>query len=269
MIALDQGNNSALATTINLLDVVAGSALVANGSNALSVPSLTAGVPNITGITTSLKIIEKPFENCSSSSQSTSQVSLAITANVATLPLLVFQAATTIKFNLAIASATATRSKVVCGNPVGMDVTLNTGLASLSVVPDIYLSLLGVPIVEVTGTTGTNASPNTQTVQFRHPPDAFDTAKSVGSNAILPTLTTSSLTPTLLPGKSLPLGVTLSGISSAVLTTITNPIINPLINNVNSVLLTPLTSLLGVKLGGADVYFPTQTISCTNPMLTR
>lgn len=264
LVDLEAGNNSALSTSANLLDLVSGSALIANGDNALAVPSLTVGVPSITSITTSLKVIQKPILHCTSAPVKTSQVDLSIALNVANLNIGLLAASTTINVNLSIAEATAQRTNVVCGNPEGIDVSVASGLASLSLVPNIDLKLLGLTIANVTGSVGTNAPANTQTVSFRHPPDNYGTAKSVGSSAILPTLGLNSLHVTVLG--VLPLGVTTSSILTGVLNTITTPIINPLINNLNSVLLTPLTSLLGVKMGGADV-FAQPTPTCNNPVL--
>ena len=264
IVDLEAGNNSALGTSVNLLDLVAGSAMVANGNNALLVPSLTVGVPSITGITTSLKVIQKPILHCTPDPVKTSQIDLAINVNVASLNIGLLAASTTINVKLNIAEATARRTNVVCGNPEGIDVQVASGLASLSLVPNIDLKLLGLTIANVTGSVGTSASAATQTVSFRHPPDNYGTAKSVGSSAILPTLGLNSLHVTVLG--VLPLGVTTSGILSGVLNTITTPIINPLINNLNTVLLTPLTSLLGVKIGGADV-FAQPTPKCNNPVL--
>ncbi len=264
LIDLEAGNNAALGTSINLLNIVAGGALVANGTHALAVPSLTVGVPSITGVTTSLKVIQKPVYHCSANPVKTSQIDLAVDVTVANLNILLFQAVTTVKLNLNIAEATATRTNAFCGNPEGIDVAVASGLASLSLVPNIDLKLLGLSIARVSGSVGTVAPAATNTVQFRHPPDPYPTVKSIGSNAILPNLDLASLNFTLLG--VLPLGVSQAGILSAVLSTIVTPILNPLIGVLNTALLTPLTSLLGVKLGGADLLFE-QPPTCNNPVL--
>lgn len=264
LIALESGNNAALGTNINLLNIVAGSALIANGDNALAVPSLTVGVPNLTGITTSLKVIQKPVYHCKAGEVRTSQVDLAIDVTVAALNILGLAASTTVHVNLAIAEAKATRTNAYCGTPEGIDVALASGLASLSLVPTIDLKLLGLPIAKVTGSVGTNAPAADNLIKFQHPPDPYPTTKSVGSNAILPTLALNDLNITVLG--VLPLLVTTGGLLNGVLNTIVTPIINPLIGNLNTVLLTPLTSLLGLKLGGADLHFADPP-TCNNPRL--
>jgi uncharacterized membrane protein len=264
---LQSGDNAALSTSINLLDLVSTSAFVANGTNALAIPNLTVGIPNVTGVTASLKVIEKPQRGCVFNHVvKTSQVDLSIHVDVVNLNILLLAATTSIDISLNLASADAIMTNAICGNPEGIDVSVASALSKLTVTTNVFLKLLGLTILSVNPTVGSVVSPATNLVQFRHPPDAYGTPKSVGSNVIAPSLTLTDLNNNNTPSGSLPFPLTLSGVLSTVMSTIVTPIVNPLIANLNTLLIAPLADLLGLKLGGADIYaidHPT----CNNPAL--
>lgn len=264
LLDLEAGNNAALATSVNLLDIVATSAFVANGTNSLAIPDLTVGIPNIAGVTASLKVTEQPQRGCTTNPVKTSQVDLTVKVTLLDLDLLLLRAATTLTIDVHLASGTATRVNTICGTPEGIDVSVASGLVQLSVQPDISLKLLGLPIAHVYGSAGTTAPAANTTVQFRNPPDAYGTAKSNGSGVILPQLALNNLGIDLLG--ILPLGLNSGGILGAVVNSIITPVLNPLIAALNTLVLTPLTGLLGIKIGGADIYAVPHP-SCNNPVL--
>ncbi|RNL79838.1 pilus assembly protein TadG-related protein [Nocardioides marmorisolisilvae] len=267
VLALQAGDNSALDTNVNLLDLVGTAAFVANGNNALDIPSLTVGVPNVASVTGTLKVIEKPREGCAfNQAVKTSQVDLQLHVTLANLNVLGLAATTTVDINASLASANATMTNAFCGTPEGVDVAVSSALSSLSVATNIDLKLLGLTIVRVSPTVGTTVPAGSQTVQFRHPPDAYGAAKSVGSNVIAPTLTTSDLSANAVVLGILPLGLNLGSVLGGVMSTIITPIVNPLITNLNNTLLTPLTSALGLKVGGADIYVNKPPV-CNHPAL--
>lgn len=259
------GDNAALSGTLNLLDLVSTSAFLANGTNALAIPDLTVGVPGIGGVTASLKVIEGKQRGCTlNHTIQTSQVALTLHVTLADTNILLLAASSTIDVTLNIAQAQATMTSVLCGNPAGIDVALATALENSSLSLDVELKLLGLSIARVTAGVGTSVNATSQTVSFRHPPDAYGTPKSVGSSGVIPSLSLSDLSLTLLG--VLPLGVTNSGLLSGVLNTLVTPIVNPLIANINSLLISPLTQLLGLRLGGADI-FVNDPPTCSNPVL--
>ncbi|MFL6157661.1 MAG: hypothetical protein ACJ72D_16320, partial [Marmoricola sp.] len=268
LMSLGAGNDAALATTVNLLDVVAGSAFLANGTNALAVPSLTAGIPGVTTATATLKVIEGPQGGCTDGQDATtSQVALDITFTLVPSAsglgglLGLKSGVTTVKVHAAIAPAKGTLTNVVCGNPQGVDVKVTSALTSLTAQVTTDLTLLGIPIAKLDSTASTSSPTLSNTVSIRIPPDSLHVAKSAGSGTVVPSISVANGDVTLLGAISL--GPLVGAITSGLIT----PLVNPLISNVNTLLVAPLSTLLGLKLGGADVFLD-QYPSCTNPALT-
>lgn len=247
---------AALDATVNVLDLVSTAAFVANGTNALSIPSLTAGIPNVSSVTASLKVIEKPQDGCHQVGDTvrTSQVDLDITFNLVNLNVLALVVAeTTLSVHVSLAEAIGTLTNIDCGpgTPYGIDLSVASSLSQLSTHLEITLRSLGLPIARVDVMPTTNAPAATNTIQFRHPPDAYDVAKSTGSGVALSTISLTTANITVL---GLPLGVTTGGLLTGIVGTILTPIVNPLITNTNAILVGPLSDLLGLNLAGADVF---------------
>jgi uncharacterized membrane protein len=259
LIDLEAGNDAALGASVNLLDLVATSAFIANGNHALEVPGLEVGVPGIAGVTGSLHIIEAPMQACGSANNATkhtSQVRLDLSVKLEALNLLnilllgAVTADARVDLHLELAPATGTLRKVQCapGQPDGIDVEVTSALSELGLSVPINVKLLGIPIISIDGGVGTTAPPATGTAQIRVPPRSYNTPVSTGTGTILPGLTISDLHATLLG--AIDLGPVLNAVTNLVLT----PIVNPLVANINALLLEPLTDLLGINLAGADVF---------------
>lgn len=247
---------AALDATVNVLDLVSTAAFVANGTNALAIPTLTAGIPNVSSVTATLKVIEKPQDGCHQVGDTvrTSQVDLDITFNLLNLNVLALVVAETrLSVHVSLAEAIGTLTNIDCtqGMPYGIDVSVASALSQLSTRLQITLRTLGLPIATVDVMPTTNAPAATNTVQFRHPPDAYDVAKSTGSGTALSTI---SLTTGDITVLGLPLGVTTGGLLTGIVGTIVTPIVNPLIANTNAILVGPLADLLGLNLAGADIF---------------
>jgi uncharacterized membrane protein len=254
LLQLGSTSSAAMSTSVNLLNLVSTAAFVANGTNALSVPSLTAGVPNVASVSASLKVIQAPEGACGpvGTAVKTSQVDLDVTFTLSPLTVSgVLAADTTLTLHLSLAQALATLTSIQCGTPEGFDASVASALSQATSTLHIGLKLLGLTIATVDLAPGTNAPAATSTVQFRHPPDAYGTPKSTGSGVALSTISMTSSNIVLLG--VLPLGLTLSGIASSITSTILTPIVNPLIANANSIVVGPLADLLGLNLGGADI----------------
>lgn len=262
---LQAGSDAALSSSVNLLDLVSTSAFVANGTNALAIPNLTAGITGITGVSASLKVIEGPQRGCGIGNKvKTSQVSLTLHVDIVNMNIQLLAAQTTLDISVELASSEATMTSIKCGNPAGVDVAVTTGLAATAVGLNVNLKLLGLTIARVWTAAGTGAPVAGPTIQFRNPPDAYGVPKRVGNDVIVPSLGLGDLHIDLLG--TLPLGVTSSGLVNGVLGSIVTPIVNPLIANLNNLVLKDLTDFLGLELGGADLFVK-EPPTCNNPVL--
>lgn len=268
LLAISSAGDAALGASLNLLDLVAGSAFLANGTNALAVPSLTAGIPGVTSTSASLKVIEKEQGACEEGVDAqTNQVSLDLTFSLVPSAtglgglLGLKSGLTTVTVHVALAPATARVTKAYCQAPQGADISVTSGVMSLSAQVTTDLTLLGLPIAKLDSTASTLSPSTSTTVQFRVPPDALGTAKSSGSGTAVPQISVANGDVQLLG--FINLGNLVGAITSGLIT----PLVNPLIANVNSLLVGPLATLLGLKLGGADVFLD-QLPSCNTVGLT-
>lgn len=251
---LNSAPEAALDATVNLLDLVSTAAFVANGDNALAIPTLTAGIPGVTSVNASLKVIEKPKDGCHQVGDTvrTSQVDLDITFNLANVNVLgLVVAQSRLSVHLSLAEALGTLTNIQCGTPYGIDVSVASALSQVSSRLEITLRTLGLPIATVDVMPTTNAPASSNLVQFRNPPDAYDVAKSTGSGVAVSTI---SMTTGDINVLGLPLGVTTGGLLTGIVSNILTPIVNPLITNTNAILVGPLADLLGLNLGGADLF---------------
>lgn len=270
LLALQDAPESALSTTVNVLDLVGASALLANGENALAVPNLTLGIPGIAGVTASLSVIQAPVMTCGpvGTKQRTSQVSLSVRIGVPGLDILGLVAlGATVTVDVDLASGTATLTEIQCGGPgkpEGIAVDVASALAELQVGLAASLKTLGLPIVEISGGLGTSAPPTHSSIRITVPPNSYDQPVSSGSGVVLAGLELKDLQATVLG--VLPLGTTVSGILNAVIDLVVAPVLNPVVNLVNTLVLGPVSDLLGLNVAGADV-FAVPKPTCSNPVL--
>ena len=260
------GAGSAFATSVNLYDLVAATAFLANGSSFLAIPSFSAGLPWLAPnlVAGNLKVIQKPILTCGpvGTQAESSQIDLDATVTLpsASIPLLV-STASTVRIQAQVAPATGTLTGIQCttGLPVGIDVAVTTALARISTAMHVDIkALAGLATVATVDTgSGGTVSGSSSTVSIRVPSDSYDTPKSTGTT---PTETTianiASGNVVVLNPPGLPLGATVAGLVSLVNTSLISAYANPLIANANTYLVTPLTKALGLRLGGADVYLP-------------
>lgn len=82
LIALSSSSSAALETEFNVLDLLVGSAFLANGQNFLDLANLQAGNSSIGWTNTSFQIIEEPRRACDGDEAQTAQVRLNSTANL-------------------------------------------------------------------------------------------------------------------------------------------------------------------------------------------
>ena len=292
LLAIDPDDDAALGVDINVLDLVAGTALIANGTNAVAVPSLSAGTATVGTATSTLVVTQRAQIACGAVGEATARTSQV--GGTLVLPLTLpnvngFTATTTgavLTVGVGDAEGTITSPVPACGSgtaasPDTLNVAVTANAATLSAAVPLHLKkTVAVPVglgtisVDVSFDVDVPASvtplaAGTGTAALSVPPND-DTAKSIGNAVQLSPFSTGA-TPTksdvkveLTGGGDVPaaLGGTVSAVVdplvSATLgmvnTAVVGQALNPLIASINTDLLGPLSTLLGVKVSGADVF---------------
>lgn len=296
LISAEPGTGAAETVTINAFDLLAGTVLIANGTNAIAIPAISATLPLTgTNLTTSLSIIEKPRQRCGKrgGTADTAQVALAINGDIANANVLGLATTGRAAVDINVASARGTLTDIICGSetaadPSGEDVAVTSGLVSASAsltvgvngtvlgsgslgpLLDGLTSLLGlIASIEVHGnvtiSAGTADPSTVKTAQIRVPnnPATWDDPFSLGSGDLQLNQTSLTTTwhsgPTITAKNVLGLNVSLdlnqqATIMTNLLSSLVSQRLNPLLTAVNSNLLLPLMDVLGLSIGGADVF---------------
>ena len=276
-------DNMALASEMNVFQLVTAAAQVANGSNFIDVSDIGVAVPNVLSTKVSLQVIEPPqfYFGPVGGSKSTGQISLTVTPSL-NLPVTVAGLTSVVVTNdlpvkITGAGATGTLKAATCGTGAGITVTVDpkafAGSAAASLNARVSANVLGipVPIADVTIPT-TNVTPSTDggpTDLFFSYPSQFPpplgtvTSKHAGSQPIgLDTLTQISAgTPTVQLLTLTPLPVPVGNIVTAVLNAL-----DPVLANLDNNVMTPLLQMLGLDVGSADVT--ADSLQCNTPTLT-
>ncbi len=265
LVGLASGDNTALMSTVDLLGLVSGAAFVANGNNFLAIPGLTlTGLP--VGATAQLFVTEPPQQACNRGIAETSQVKVVIKVPVS-IPISVPVGLGSLDIGLAtgfitttldLAKASGVLSKVNCedGAARSLDVALSqVAVASLS--QDFDVKLLGLPVISgtVPGTVPVSGASGTYNLEL---PDKFTNPRKTPAGA--GTIGVPSLAGATVSALGIPL------LGSGLLRTLAAAVIDPLLVNVQALLVGPVSSILGLRLGGADM-FAVRTPQCLNPRL--
>lgn len=315
LVSAEPGSGAAEVVTINALDLLAGAVLIANGTNAISVPGLTTNLPFAgTDMTSSLSIIEKARTRCGrrGSQAETAQVALNIGGTLVSLPTVLGLTPTnaTTQIALNVASARGTLTDIICGSetpadPSGEDVQVTSGAvgASATIKLDFngtasgsgpvngllsgitrLLQTILTPIVQITVSgsleikveTGESSTARTAQIRVPNHPPSWDDPVSTGSGDLGLSSTSYTVTSNDLvvsaKGQGL-LGLVnvnlepgeITSIVDNLLRAVAGDVLNPLVTSINSNLLHPLYDVLGLSVGGADVFG--QPPYCSNPSL--
>lgn len=271
LFGLDASSSDAvLDTRLNALDLLIGSAFLANGENFLNLPNLQAGLSSIGVTNTELKLIEKPRRHCLgwSADAETSQISLKSTikaepnnsplVNTARSLLRLVNASTgtpdasiDLSLNVQLAGAHGRLTSASC-DPDVFDFDVWTNLMTLSlagsatVKGSISATVLGlantdIPVqfnISVAATANQPASTNPTHGQLSIPPKTYADFFSVGSgDHVLPNVSVTMAPGTLVVG---PLTVSVLGIPVTVPTQDLLALVNPVISD----LFTPTGALV-------------------------
>lgn len=260
LISLAPGADAAMAVRVNVLDLVAASAFLSNGSGFLTIPGLQANL-GLTGteLTSRLQVIQTPQLGCGpvdEATASTSQVAVDLGGTLASIPsILDTSASATMSLDLDVASADGLLRDVSCGtleagSPDGVRVDVTDGLVTATLTVNVTLRVLGIPVAggPITVSTAPPAAPGSASMTFPTV-ESYSTGYTTGAGDIGLTGADVNTSGFVLLGV-LPLGTTLDGLLGGVLTTI----VNPLVLALDATVLTPLLDLLGANISGADVW---------------
>jgi uncharacterized membrane protein len=265
MIILGTGGASNAANAgINVMQLLSGSAELANKSSFISVPNAMTNVtvPNVgtVGTTLGLKVIEGPKiyigPVTTTPKVTTSQIDVTFTSTISNLQIslpgiALLKANGTLQTVTSGAKAQGTLANVTCSGPSeGISVKVDTDALTTSVSsPSGALALttllgVGVGSIDVNGN-ATGAS-NSQTLSFLYPGEFSPTATSKQTNSAPLNTTVTGTT----AGNVTLLGVNFSNatVASAVLTSA-----KPLLDQIAVQLKSKELAALGVSLGIADV----------------
>lgn len=250
--------NAAAAVALNALSMITTAAMIANGTNAISLP-LTLNLASITNINAQVTVIEPPQLSIGPAAGSGNLCAIARTAQIrarvgvlVNIPLL---ARIDLALNTEVAQGSAGLRTIQQNDGVSeVEIDASPGIAALTLTnnagtgPARVSTLLSIPIADI-GLNLPIQPANAQTLQYsvanpveNHLPQMQSVSSPVGS----------SLENAL--SKSNALNVTiLSVLNLGLVNNVISTLVSPLLAEIGRVLLDPLLNLLGIQVGGMDV----------------
>jgi uncharacterized membrane protein len=260
MITVEQGAESSAANAqLNLLQLVTGSAELANGSSLVSVPNVGITVPNAGSVALSLSVIEgaKTYIGTAGTGPhvTTGQLALTITPTVNLINLLgLLKVAGTFPVEVHAAGATGTLKSVACPSKnivVTVDPTAFSGSVKTSTLE--VTTLLGIHVLDVNQTNSISVPVDApaQDVPFTYSTD-FDppntVSKHVASPVGLQTANVVNGSTSNINLLGIPIGLNAGSILNGVLGAL-----DTMVGDLDTLVVTPLLKALGMDIGGADV----------------
>lgn len=244
---LGQGNASALDADVNVLDIITGGLIAADGVNGVAVPNLNLAVGALGTLTAKVYITAPPKIGCNGGGASTAQGSVKLSGKISLAGLATLKNVD-LTIDLANASEKLDSDATCVSDAMAVDVYDQT-LANVRLQANIYaLGILGLPGLKV-GTIDTGAPTTTPDTPYSLPiPDSYTTPVATSSGTIGLDLTGASINV---------LGIPLGGLLTA---------LAPLVNGVSGLLTHTLLPALGLTTDGADLWaLPTPT--CQSPRI--
>ena len=274
-------DNTALASQLNVFQLVTAAAQVANGSHFIDVSDVGIAVPNVTSTKVSLQVIQPPqyYFGPVGGSVSTSQISLTVTPKLnLSLPVTVGLNVATIgvtsdyPVKVTAGGAVGTLTAATCGTSPGISVQVDPSAFSGSISANLTagVTVLGLPVATV-NIPETSVVPSTDggagTLSWSYPsqfppPLGTSTTQHWGSQPIgLSSLTQVTAGTATVTVGALPIWLPLGTVVSTVLAALPG-----VLGNVDNLVLTPLLKALGTDLGSADVT--ALSLQCDSPVLS-
>jgi uncharacterized membrane protein len=279
------GETAAATASLDVLQLLTASAFVMekNSGHVLSIPTTTVSIPGIASVTASATVIEpaKIVFGPVGTSVSTAQVRLSVnpvininTASSTTpctlslsnllglvgcllyllgMPLGVSLTGS-LPIDITAAGATGTLSAINCATP-SITVSSTTQAVNLNAAANLNLdvTLAGSPLLNaarVNIAAGVKTAAANYSSTFNSPSEFGPSHyKSVGSGA----LGLNGLLNVTSANVSVLNGTLNTAAVSSLISTLAVPVLNTLLGSLDTALVVPLTKLLGVKLGGADI----------------
>ena len=282
---------AALATNFDVLDIIAGAVLLADGNHAISIPNVWSNVAG-TGQTSDaqLYVQQGASTGCGAPNDTqhafadNSQLSGYVAFDQMNSPSINIGVANmktgigTGRLTVSIASAhgqLVAPPPVVCGagttsSPTTFSVQVTSALSSeqlatqMPVSGSVTISGLGLVnlnlIVDVS--VATTRPGGSTTVNLSIPPNDVTPVTTGGSILLDPTTAATTIDPSSTADiAGVPVSLTnsllvptLNSIISGVQSTFVQKTVNPLAANINTMVTAPIAKLLGIEVGGADVY---------------
>jgi len=285
LVSLETAGDAALGLDLNLLDLVAGSLAIANGTNVLDLPLGvkvplplgTNGAP-LVDLQARVTVGQAPVVKCGGKAES-SQIVVELFGDVANVNLGIVSARVPISVRLTLADASATVTDVRCvdGNKQ-VGIAIDSGLLGIDLrlgqranepsSPPLRVALLDIGLPGWNGVEVVKGTIALTSGQSLSRPTLHKTIDIVGEDYSpsvrasdgglgIPTLHTSLNTLTLLSGLG-PLSALLDflGITKlldGVVKLVVEGIVNPLVQALDQWLLSPLLTTLGIDLAGGTV----------------
>lgn len=298
LIDLTTAEDAAAELGLNLLDLVAGSLAIANGTNVLALPlkvkvplPIGPGGTSLVDLTAKVKVGQKPVVKCSGKVES-SQIEVDLNGDALALDLGLLKARVPLSIRVTLADASAVAQAVRC-LPTGkrVDMLIDSGLLGVNVrlgqrenepgSPKMMISLLdvGLPgwngIEVVSGTvvlsSGQSLSRPTRADHLDIVNENYDVSLPASVRGLgIPTLHLQLQDLKLLGGLG-PLSSLLEflGIGSLlqwVVNLALEGLVNPLVDTLDKWLLDPLLRTLGIDVAGGTVKVA-PTVDCGTPRL--
>ncbi|HJV09189.1 MAG TPA: pilus assembly protein TadG-related protein [Acidimicrobiales bacterium] len=236
--------DAAVTSQFNVFQLLTGSAAVINGTNTVSIPSIGVTIPNVTGTSVSLKLIEKPQGYfgpvgvvTDPAHVTTSQADLTVNATLLNVLGLV---SGTVKLQVTAGSADGWLTNIGCTN-VPKSTTVHVEAHAATVTPTITLTLAGLNL----GVSINSSAPGgTGDLTFSYPlyPNPSNPAQqSVGTPSLALTTTVTGTGNALVDALNATVIAALRPILQAIVTALDTTVIQPILDG------------LGINMGTADV----------------
>ncbi|MGH9150809.1 MAG: pilus assembly protein TadG-related protein [Acidimicrobiales bacterium] len=258
LMMLDLSSRGAVtAGEINAFQLLTASAIVANGTNTVAVPDAGVSVPGVSNTSLSLQVIEPPVwvAGAQGVTASTAQVRLTVTPTL-DLPISVTglidpMLSGALPFAIEAAGAQGTLSGITCPDPAGgIVVTVDTkpfsGAASTTLrASDATGPLLDIPTMGTVPET----TPSSTDLAFSYADEFWPTAPSKRAGSVPVGLGglasfTQEGDPTVLGVLTVSILDIVNGAYAA---------LGPLMDDLDTTVVSPLLSTLGVSIGASDV----------------